>query len=78
MSDKAMGYVPRNEWGSGLTRKTTPPANTSASTGVPNDVTWDKVNIPWDKMTGTWDNPGIASTSKVAVPTATTSGSAKN
>ena len=68
---KAMGYVPRNEWGSGLTRKTTPPTSTGTTpTTTPiGGMTWNTITSTWDKIPDTWNSLGGTGT---ASPTATT------
>jgi hypothetical protein len=78
---KAMGYVPRNERASGLTRKGSPSAAKSSRTGSSTapatatngkDLTWEQITDTWDSITGTWDNPGkAAATTTTTPPTAT-------
>jgi len=71
---KAMGYVPRDERASGLTRKAATPTSSGTTSTPPNGATWDTA-------TGTWDNPGGTGTASPAAtaPTATnTTGSVKS
>jgi len=81
---KAMGYVPRDERASGLTRKNgtgkTKSGNTG-STGSPgtagtasttNDLTWDQIRDNWDTITSTWENLGKAPATTGTTPAATT------
>ena len=76
---KAMGYVPRNEKASGLTRKSTS-TGTDSGTGTTGTTGTPPNGATWDDATGTWDNPGgIATASPTAkTPPAATSGSVKS
>ena len=78
---KAMGYVPRDERASGLTRKTgtsktksgnTSSTGTAGTTSTTKELTWDQITDTWDTIVGTWDNPGKAPATTVTTPAATT------
>jgi len=76
---KAMGYVPRDEKASGLTRKTTAPTSTGTTpAATDNAVTWDKLSTVWNAITGTWNNPGGTASPTATAPTVAPTGSAKS
>ena len=80
---KAMGYVPRDEKASGLTRKATTTTGTTPATTPISGMTWNTITSTWDKIPDTWNGLGGTGTASptattATAPTATTSGSAKS